>query len=273
MSNDDYFAPAFSENIDLKITDRCDGGCAFCYEGCTENGAYGELLNNDWVDSLHPYTELAINGNDMTHPQLNEFLEKLKQKQVFCNMTVNQKHFEGKFEQIKELVDKKLIYGVGVSLVTPTDSLVEKMSQLPNIVLHTINGVVTAEQIDKLKNKNIKLLILGYKEMQRGVKYKEEHLAEIEANQRYLRENIVDIYKGFNCLSFDNLALQQLDVKRYMSEESWDNFFMGVDGGYTFYLDACKQEFSLNSVAPVDKRYSAKGKTVDEMFQIINKQK
>ena len=29
-TDDDKFIPAFSESCDLKITDKCDGGCAFC---------------------------------------------------------------------------------------------------------------------------------------------------------------------------------------------------------------------------------------------------
>ena len=33
--DDTQFIPAFAENCDVKITDRCDGGCQMCYEGCT----------------------------------------------------------------------------------------------------------------------------------------------------------------------------------------------------------------------------------------------
>ena len=36
-TNEDEFIPAFAENCDCKITDKCDGGCPFCYEGCTPN--------------------------------------------------------------------------------------------------------------------------------------------------------------------------------------------------------------------------------------------
>ena len=67
-SKDDEFIPAFAENCDVKITDRCDGGCEFCYEGCTKNGKHGDILNAKFIDTLHPYTELAIHGNDLSHP-------------------------------------------------------------------------------------------------------------------------------------------------------------------------------------------------------------
>jgi len=88
-TNEDEFIPAFAENCDCKITDKCDGGCPFCYEGCTPNGKHGDILNYKFLDTLHPYTELAINGNDMSHPDLIPLLEKLKEKKVVANMTVS----------------------------------------------------------------------------------------------------------------------------------------------------------------------------------------
>ena len=66
---------------------------------------------------------MALNGNDLTHPQLREFLEYLKSKKVIANITVNQRHFLKKFDFIKELVENKLIYGVGVSLSDSSENI------------------------------------------------------------------------------------------------------------------------------------------------------
>ena len=38
MTEDDYFKAEFPENIDIKISDKCDMGCEFCHEGSTLNG-------------------------------------------------------------------------------------------------------------------------------------------------------------------------------------------------------------------------------------------
>ena len=81
-TKENEFIPAFAENCDCKITDKCDGCCPFCYEGCTPNGKHGDILNYKFLDTLHPHTELAINGNDMSHPDLIPFLEKFKEKKV-----------------------------------------------------------------------------------------------------------------------------------------------------------------------------------------------
>ena len=81
-TNEDEFIPSFAENCDCKITDKCDALCPFCYEGCTPQGVHGDILNYKFLDTLHPYTELAINGNDMSHPDLIPFLEKLKENNL-----------------------------------------------------------------------------------------------------------------------------------------------------------------------------------------------
>lgn len=268
-TKDDEFIPAFAENCDVKITDKCDGGCPMCYEGCTSNGKHADLLNAKWVDSLKAGTELALNGNDMTHPQLVEFLYRLRDKKVFANLTVNQKHFEQHFDYIKKLVDDKLIWGLGVSLNSPTNEFIEKVKMFPNAVIHVINGVLTASQVEVLKNNDLKILILGYKMLERGVSYYDGNVDRIQQNQKWLYDNLKDMTTQFKCLSFDNLAIKQLDVKRLMSDSEWEEFYMGDDGNFTFYIDAVEQTFGRNSLAPKSQRYNIENKTITEMFDII----
>lgn len=53
-TQDDEFRPAFAENMDIKICDRCDMGCRWCHEGSTPNGKLGDILNEKFIDTLHP---------------------------------------------------------------------------------------------------------------------------------------------------------------------------------------------------------------------------
>lgn len=269
MTNDEVFKPAFAENCDVKITDRCDGGCQFCYEGCTVMGKHGDILNTKFLDTLHPYTELAINGNDLTHPDLIPFLEKLKKKNIIVNMTVNQIHFEAKEDFIKKLINKKLIYGLGVSLRSPTKRFIEKIKNYPTAVIHTINGILTKEDFNALKNNGLKVLVLGYKDLRRGVDYHDSNRSEIENNQNWLSNNLSDFINGFDTVSFDNLGLKQLPVKDLMTEKEWESFYMGDDGGYTFYLDLVENTFAKNSVSM--KRYPIMD-NIDDMFNVILKE-
>ena len=48
-------------------------------------------------------------------------------------------------------------------------------------------------------------------------------------------------------MSFDNLALKQLNIKQYLTDEEWDRFYCGTDGAFTMYIDAVKQEYAPTS--------------------------
>ena len=245
----DFFEPAFAENCDVKITDRCDGGCAFCYEGCTSSGKHGDILNPKFLNILHPYTELAINGNDLSHPDLFTFLMKMKEKKIIVNMTVNQIHFEKHINMIKELIDNKLIYGLGISLREPTKEFVYKVKSFPNAVIHTINGILSPNDYEILKDNELKILILGYKQLRRGVDYYDSHEIDVCKKQDWLYDNLKEMLNHFEVVSFDNLAINQLDVKRLLNSEQWNEFYMGDDGNYTFYIDLVEGTFARNSLS------------------------
>lgn len=268
-TEDDEFRPAFAENMDIKICNYCDMGCPFCHEGSTTDGMFGDILNEKFIDTLHPYQEVAIGGGDATsHPDLIPFLHKLKDRKVIANMTVNQIHFEKKQELIKKLVDEKLIYGLGVSLVNPTDQLIELISQYPNAVIHVINGILKPSDVVLLANKNLKMLILGYKRLRRGNDWIMEDHENIVVRQMWLNDNLAESIKQFKVVSFDNLAIEQLNVRRLMSDEDWNEFYMGDDGNFTFYIDMVERKFARSSTVDFDKRYDLID-SVDDMFKKI----
>ena len=273
-TNDDEFVPDHAENMDVKITNCCSGvNCKFCHEGSTPNGKHGDILNEKFVDTFHEYQECALGGgNVLEHPDLIPFLEKLKEKKVIANITVNQIHFEKEQELIRKLVGERLIYGLGVSLVKPTDKFIKLMKQYPNAVVHTINGVLTEFDVKVMENNNLKMLILGYKHLRRGNEYFEHEREKIEANQKWLYKNLDDITSKFKVVSFDNLAIEQLDVKRLMSDKEWDEFYQGDDGSSTYFIDMVERKFARSSTAPFDKRYDLLD-SVDDMFEVIRNEK
>lgn len=262
----DNLTPAFAESIDCNITERCDGGCGYCYLGCNEDGKHADL-NQSFFNTLHRGQELALNGNDLSHPQLKEFLIRMKSQGVICNLTVNQIHLIRCIDKIRELVNEELIYGLGVSLVNSADSrLYYYLKEFPNAVLHTIDGLLSSENIYNLSDKNIKLLILGYKVLGRGDDYYNKHHDEIENNIEWLKHNIMYLKNAFNVISFDNLAIEHLDLKNQVAEDIWKYSYMGDEGSYTFYIDAVNKKFALSSLSPI--QYDLRD-NVDEMFNYI----
>lgn len=261
------FVPSFAENMDCKLTDRCSVGCPFCYEGCSVGGEHGDLFKYRFIDTLHPYTELAMNGNDLDHPDMERFLRHLRGKGVFGNVTVNQRQFMEHYDRIVGWQRDGLVHGIGVSLVEATDEFVDRIVSTRNAVLHAIVGVLAEGDVERLKGRGGKLLILGYKDLGRGVSYMGSHGEEIERNRGWLYEHLGEMVGWFDVLSFDNLAIGQLDVRRVVPDGDWDEFYMGDDGEFTFYIDMVKGEFAKNSLA--QERYPIGDLSVDEMFNVI----
>ena len=205
----------------------------------------------------------------MSHPDLVPFLEKVKSMGVIANLTVNQKHFEKHFNTLKDLSGRGLVHGLGISLVDPTDAFIWSVKQIPNTVIHTINGILTKEQVEKLSDKDLKILILGYKRLERGINYLQVYGDRVAENQMWLHENLKDMMNHFKVVSFDNLALDQLNVRRLLTDKEWEQFFMGDDAKFTYYLDAVDSTFSRSSLTSREDRYPIGDKTVNEMFEII----
>lgn len=272
-TNDDDFEASFAENIDIKICDYCDMGCRYCHEGSTVDGKFGDILNEAFIGSLHPFQEVAIGGGDASsHPDLIPFLERLKAKEVIANMTIHQTHFMQKQELIKKLIDEKLIHGLGVSMVNANDDFIATVQKYPNLVIHVINGVLTEDAVNKMIDKNLKMLILGYKHLRRGTDHFYAYEKAITDKQFWLYSNLADIVKGFKVVSFDNLAIEQLNVRRLMSAEKWNEFYMGDEGSATFYIDMVNRKFAESSTAPLNDRFDLLD-SVDEMFKVVNSRK
>lgn len=275
----DFFEPEFPESMDIKITNKCDMGCPFCHEDSRKNGEHGDILNLPFLDSIHPFTELAIGGgNPLEHPDLVAFLEELKSRSLIANVTVNQKHFLENEKLLSDLVSEGLIYGLGISYTggdfDDTQELVSMVKKYKNAVIHVINGIVSVQELAWLSYNNLKILILGYKEFRRGVRYHSNDTSGVDKKKmevyqwlRYIVEN-----QWFNAVSFDNLAISQLDVRRLMSDKEWSEFFMGDDGregnltSASMYIDAVSKKFARNSCCL--KRYDITD-NLTEMFQLL----
>lgn len=246
----DNLTPDHAESIDITISKYCEMGCQFCYAGCSKNGKHADIMSPSFIDNLLPYTELALNGNEPLHPDLVPFLEKCKKLKLVPSITVNQTTFMKNIDLLKKLSDDRLIYGLGVSLTNANDSFIKAVQKFPNAVIHVVNGIINTGQLYVLSNKGLKILILGYKTVGRGIEYYGHNALMVEAEKSSLYNDLENIINEnwFDVVSFDNLALEQLEVKRLMSEDEYQRFYCGDDGQYTFYADMVDKKFYKNSL-------------------------
>lgn len=280
------FSYDFSENCDVKITNCCTGVdgklCEYCHENSGPWGKHADL-NLPIFDTWKAGTEMAIGGgNIFEHPDLEFFLSRMKAKGVICNITVNQKHIKENYDTLIKFIRNNFVHGIGVSLIDSSDketwSLVEKLNFISNgnIVIHTIVGLIGEKDIPLLKNK--KVLILGYKDnVGRGVQYGKTFKGVLESNKNWLKDNLKRLSEIAQVLSFDNLALAQLDAKNVLglSDKEWDLRFQGKDYGdpngedapSTFYFDAVNQMIGRSSTQPYNERIKYTGQTFEEAFR------
>jgi len=244
--------PEFPESIDVKITNRCDLGCKYCHESSVGAGAHAKLsLLLRKLRGLPAGTELAIGGgNPLTHPFLFSFLEELKRRGLIANLTVNEGHLKPYRNDIVHLLKDDLIKGLGVSV--SEERLWETVPRLydlctisPNIVCHVICGVHGIGVVSELLSHvcGCKILVLGYKQHGRGrIYYNPSIETEIKRWSRGIPR-----YIGKCHLSFDNLAIEQLHIKRLFTEEGWEQFYMGDDGMFSMYIDAVEKVYAPTS--------------------------
>lgn len=263
----------FPLSMDFKITNWCDQMCPMCHEMSNPEGKHGDVMNLKFIDSLRAGTEMAIGGGKVTsHPQLKEFLQKLKSKGVLPSITVHQNEFIDKVDLINELIDEDLIYGLGVSYLKPYDIMWKAVAENDNAVVHLIAGIHGKDVFDYLAQFNCKILILGYKNWGRGANLlqNEKLNKDIQDKIDWLKNNLTKYMSRFKVVSFDNLAIKQLDVQNKLTKNQWDEFYQGDDGTMTMYVDGVKQQFAMTSTSP--KRYDLLD-NIDDMFKIIKEEK
>ena len=214
-------------------------------------------MNDKFVETLLPYTELALGGgNVLEHPDFEKFLAKCKDLRLICNATFNQFHFvqSENLAFIKSLAKEQKLYGIGISLTPTVDGakqLVKILKKFPskNVVVHVINGIHSVKMLEPLYDKGLKILILGYKTFGRGHAYYTGNSEGIKKTKNDIYDALPELVRHFDAVSFDNLAIEQLDVKRLMSEDQWNQFYMGEEGQFTMYVDSVNKEYAMSSVS------------------------
>lgn len=268
MNDLDNLTPDFAESMDVTITEKCNGGCEYCYLNCNMDKPHADLTNPIF-DTVHPGTEMAINANDMTHPGLEAFLIKMKEKGVFVNITINQKHLKDNVETLKNWQNRQLVWGIGVSLTNSSDSILWE-NGLKNVVIHVIDGCFTKEDLENMADHNLKLLMLGFKHKGRGVEYYEKHKDEVDANIDYLDKHLMENKDRFNGVGFDTLATIDLHMEEKVGPEKWALHNMGSEGQYTMFFDSVHNKFAISSME-TELFDLEPGDTFDTIFHKVRK--
>lgn len=239
-------------NIDIRVSTQCPYGyntvtqkstCAFCHESALVNGQechYG-ILQQVLIDAKLPRgTEIALGVNEVT-PDLIQFVKNLWKLGLVVNITMNERYItEFGDTGLKQLLP--YVFGLGISYRSLQGclSLPDWIADYPHTVIHVINGIDDFNDIKELGVKYRKLLILGEKDFgfNRG-KVNLDTPSHIE-----WKSNVMQLTKIFDVVSFDNLGLQQLEIRGKISTEEYETFYQGE---HSMYINAVEQYFAPSS--------------------------
>lgn len=238
-------------NIDIKVSNKCAFGynpktkkafCTFCHESARTDGEecnYTEL--QDKLDNLPKGIELAIGSNTLTKG-LVDFLKWCNNKEFICNLTINQGHINRDLKLLKYCINNSLIKGLGISYRSELKWVIpEEILNYPNTVFHVIAGIDNYYDIYNLKKLGVnKILVLGEKDF--GFNIGNVNLESQSHKIWYYR--IRELFDIFDVVSFDNLAIEQLNIKRFFTDTDWPIFNQGEE---SFYIDAVKKVFKPSS--------------------------
>ena len=238
-------------NIDIRVSSKCVFGlnpktnkafCSFCHESATTDGQecnYKELQEK--LSDLPKGIELAIGANELTD-ELWDFLYWAKLQGYICNLTINQGHIKRDLHKICSTIDHDLIKGLGISYRSKLKfDIPETILNYPNTVIHVISGIDTYQEVENLANLGVKkILILGEKDF--GFNKGNVNLTTI--NHKHWYWYVHSLFNKFEVVSFDNLAIEQLNIKRFFTQENWEIFNQGE---HSFYINAVNKTFSPSS--------------------------
>jgi hypothetical protein len=256
-------------NIDIRASTACSFGlnpktgeafCTFCHESATTDGTECDYKSlQEKLIGLPKGIELAIGANQIT-VELCGFLHWCKSQDYIVNLTINQGHIKRDETTIKSLIEMNLIKGLGISYRSSLNWRIPQfVLDYEHTVIHVIAGIDSIEDVLLLKDKGVKkVLVLGEK----NFGFNEGKVDLTTRSHREWYWWIAKLFSTFDIVSFDNLALEQLNIKRFFSDESWEVFNQGE---HSFYINAVDKYFAPSSRSNLKTDWNSL--TIKEYFQ------
>lgn len=250
-TEDQDFNFEYPLNLDIRVSTRCSFGlnpetgksvCGFCHESATTDGKecdYNEL--KETLDELPEGVELAIGCNNLTD-DLEDFIKWCSGKRWIVNLTVNQGHISKDSERFRQLINQGYVKGFGISYRPDLRwDFPPGFLMYQNTVVHVILGIDTIEDVLSLRERGVgKILVLGEKDF--GFNEGNVDLETKTHKEWYWW--VSKLFSKFDAVSFDNLALEQLNLKRLFTPEQWNEFHQGE---HSFYINAVEKYLAPSS--------------------------
>lgn len=185
----DAVAPTKSsapELVDLKITDFCESGCSYCYQGSTPAGKHASSSTIDsiaWTLSKMKVFEVAIGGGEpTTHPQFSSILWAFRRNGVVPNFTTRSLEWLDDPAKSKEILRAMGGFAFSVDSAKDIVRLAEALKKArvghnghgstKQVNVQYVMGAHDLSRLDEIveacHEHSLVLVLLGYKRTGRG---------------------------------------------------------------------------------------------------------
>jgi hypothetical protein len=244
------FAP---ELVDVKITDQCPFGCAFCYQGSTHDGKHADY---DAISKL-AYTlggmrvfEVAIGGGEPTlHPKFLEILSVFKHVGIVPNFTTKNLAWlrdPAVWPKVMELIGAFAFSVSDRDDVKKLAALLE-LNDIPTakcnvqVVMGAQNMYQFEQIIREAVEADLRITLLGYKTTGRGGSFKPEPYKDWTKVIEKLHEE-----KHWFTLGIDT-ALAHESAKELARMKVSPKLYETKEGCFSMYADAVSRKLGPSS--------------------------
>lgn len=249
------------ELVDVKITNKCNSNCKFCYMNSHKEGNHASFENiKSVIDSLHEIGtfEIALGGGEPTqHPDFIKIVEYIKNIGMICNYSSkNYSLSPGKFKKIvkniggfafsvsnKEEIDKAIS---AINLYKDSDIYFSCSFQV-------VAGIISKEDMEYLfKNANVPgmssydITILGYKKNGRG--------CDVVCDDSY-KEWLFPMMKTYNDVnvSFDTVMCWNFGEETLKANGVDPIHYSMAEGKFSCFVDAVEMKIGPSSFCESEK--------------------
>jgi hypothetical protein len=233
------------ELVDLKITDYCNQGCKYCYQGSSMDGKHSRDINSIlWALEKIGVFEVAIGGGEPTlHPKFSDILQRVN----WCNMTANfstrKLSWMNNIETRSKVLDNSGTFAFSIENRNGVSQLNEALHGVdvvkkPNIqVIPEIISKYEFEAILREACRNrIGVTLLGFKETGRGGEYLQDKWTQKSDEWLGVIKGLYD-KEWLPKLGFDTvLAAKHQETLEGMGVPSY--MYYTTEGTFSMYIDA-----------------------------------
>jgi len=234
--------------IDMKITDYCEAGCAYCYQDSSKKGKHASL--EDINNLLYSFKnmevfEIALGGGEPTkHPQFSDIIKSIRDNNIVPNFST--RSFDWMSDPSIVTTVKNCVGKIGFSCSSRDDvsALIYHMKKAGfwsgDFTVHYVLGsapmVEYTKMLELMSLTGLNLLLLGYKEIGRGCNFTPYDNSEW---WKGIKKHWVSVGIDTSVAKQYKKELKKLSINEVM--------YFSEEGKFSMYVDAVEKKVGKSS--------------------------